>query len=159
MQGGTIKKQQNQDQRDRICEGFLTSHVFVRSLCAEFDMAELTDDLVPMLCDLQAAHGRLVCRNANRTLVRIVKGIQAQVITPELARKLFQLDETALAVLLQQLDEAPKQDLVDQLSGLKGLESRRGKKMRLIMAKKLSEVGSGDTVLRWIVGCSTPRCR
>ncbi len=32
MQGGTIKKQQNQDQRDRICEGFLTSHVFVRSL-------------------------------------------------------------------------------------------------------------------------------
>lgn len=24
------------------------------------------------------------------------------------------------------------------------------------MAKKLSEIGSGDTVLRWIVGCGTP---
>jgi hypothetical protein len=41
---------------------------------------------------------------------------------------LFQLDEAALAVLVQRLDEAPKQDLVDHFSGLKGLEIRRGKK-------------------------------
>ena len=71
MQKGINKKQQ---ERDRICECFLTSHAFVRSLCTEFGMADLANDLVPMLCDLQAAHERLICRNANRMLVQVVKG-------------------------------------------------------------------------------------
>ena len=71
MQKGINKKQQ---ERDRICECFLTSHAFVRSLCTEFGMADLANDLVPMLCDLQAAHERLICRNSNRMLVQVVKG-------------------------------------------------------------------------------------
>lgn len=128
LQDGMNKKQQIQNQRDRICERFLISEAFVRSLCQEFGMADLTNDLVPMLCGLQVAHERLVKHHANRMLVEIVKGIQTKVITVEHARKLFQLDEAALAVLIQRLDEAPKQDLVDHLSGLKGLESRRDNK-------------------------------
>ena len=93
-------------------------------------MADLANDLVPMLCDLQAAHERLVCHNANRMLVQIVKGIQAKVITPEHAQKLFQLDESALAVLLKQLDEAQKQNLFDHLSSLKGSKISCGRRRR-----------------------------
>jgi hypothetical protein len=117
-----------QQQRDMICERFLTGQAFVRSLCQEFGMADLANDLVPMLCALQAAHERLVNHHANRILVEIVKGIHVKLITFDHARKLFELDEAALAVLIQRLDEAPKQDLVDHLSGLNGLESRRGKR-------------------------------
>jgi hypothetical protein len=117
-------------QRNRVCERFLTAQAFVRSLCQEFDMADLANDLVPKLCDLQAAHEHLVRHNANRMLVQIVKGIQAKVITPEHAQKLFQLDESALAVLLKQLDEAQKQNLFDHLSSLKGSKISRGRQWR-----------------------------
>lgn len=103
-----------------VCERFLTCHAFVRSLCQELGIADLANDLVPMLCDLQAAHERLVTHHANRMLVQIVKGIQVKLITVEHAQKLFQLDEAGRAVLLQRLDAAPKQDLVDHLSSLKG---------------------------------------
>jgi hypothetical protein len=30
------------------------------------------------------------------------------------------------------------------------------KEIEIIVANKLSEVGTGDRVLRWLVGCSTP---
>jgi hypothetical protein len=86
-------------------------------------MADLANDIVPVLWDLQAAHERLVNHNANRMLIRIVKGLREKVITFEQAQQLFELDETALAELLKRLDIKPQKDLVDHLSNLKGLKT------------------------------------
>lgn len=119
-----------QEQRDRVCDRFLTSQAFAGALCDEFGLAELAECLVFMLCNLQSAHERLVCRNANRMLLQIVKGIQAKVITPERARRLFELDEAALAALVNRLDKTPKQDLVDYLSGLKELKKPGARRRR-----------------------------
>jgi hypothetical protein len=126
-QGGMNKKQQ---ETALACERFLASHASARYLCQKFDMADLANDLLPMLCDLQAAHERLVTYHANRMLVQIVKGIQVKLITVGHAQKLFQLDEAGLAVLLQRLDVVPKQDLVDHLSSLKGSKKSCGRRRK-----------------------------
>ena len=82
-------------------------------------MVALASHLVPIFWDLQAAHERLVTREANRALIKIVQGIRAQVVSVDQAQELFQLDGTALDALLNQLDAQPKQDLASHLSKLR----------------------------------------
>ena len=100
-----------QRDRDRFCERFLTARASAQSLCQQVGMADLANQLIPVLSDLQEAHGRLVAREANRVLIQIVKGIRAKLVTSEQAQELFLLDGAALDALLNYLNAPPKQDL------------------------------------------------
>ena len=82
-------------------------------------MADLANHLIPVLSDLQEAHGRLVAREANRVLIQIVNGIRAKVVTSGQAQELFRLDGAALDALLNYLDAQPKQDLASHLSNVR----------------------------------------
>ena len=107
-----------QRDRNRVCERFLTAHASARYLCQQIGMADLANHLIPVLSDLQEAHGRLVAREANRVLIQIVKGIRAKLVTSEQAQELFLLDAAALDALLNYLEAEPKNDLASHLSNL-----------------------------------------
>jgi len=92
----------------RLFERFLTSNASAKYLCRQLGMAELANDLVPVLSNLQAAHERLVNREANRVLIRIVKNLRAEVLSVKQAQELFQLDRAALTALLKHLDARSK---------------------------------------------------
>lgn len=109
------------EQRDqaRVCERFLTAYASARYLCRQVGMADLANHLVPILWDLQEAHERLVTREANRVLIRIVQSIRAKKVSVDQAKELFQLDGAALEMLLNHLDAPPKQDLASHLSNVR----------------------------------------
>jgi len=103
----------------RVCERFLTVHSSARYLCQQIGMADLANHLIPVLSDLQEAHGRLVGREANRVLIQIVKAIRTKLVTAEQAQELFLLDGAALDELLNYLNAPPKQDLASHLSNVR----------------------------------------
>ena len=103
----------------RVCERFLTVHSSARYLCQQIGMADLANHLIPVLSDLQEAHGRLVGLEANRVLIQIVKAIRTKLVTAEQVQELFQLDGAALDALLNYLNAPPKQDLASHLSNVR----------------------------------------
>ena len=111
-----IKQRQDDGQ---VFERFLTAHTSARFLCRKVDMADLANELIPMLSILQVAHERLVAREASRVLILIVKCIRAKLVSINQAQELFQLDGAALDALLNYLDLPPKQDLASHLSNVR----------------------------------------
>jgi hypothetical protein len=118
-----MSEKNKQKNRDRVCERFLTAYASARYLCRHAGVADLANCLVPIFWDLQAAHERLVAREANRVLIRIVQSIRDKRVSAARAQELFELDGAALDMLLNHLDGQPKQDLASHLSKV-----RRGAK-------------------------------
>ena len=114
-----VRQTNKQRDQGRLCERFLTAHASARYLCQQVGMVDLANHLIPVLSDLQEAHGRLVAREANRVLIQIVKGIRAKLVTSEQAQELFLLDGAALDELLNYLNAPPKQDLASHLSNVR----------------------------------------